>query len=103
MVRTTSSPGMVGKSSFCVADCGRRREGGFGQEGTGAVYPLAGYGLLPRVAQVLYSLVFYPGKTLLPLDLSPLYPLHGFTWNLAVAVAFERRFGVVAQCWLLLG
>ena len=55
-----------------------------GKEGTGAVYPLAGYGLLPRVAQVLYSLVFYPGKTLLPLDLSPLYPLHGFTgiWEL---------------------
>jgi tetratricopeptide (TPR) repeat protein len=55
-----------------------------GKEGTGAVYPLAGYGLLPRVAQVLYSLAFYPGKTLLPFDLSPLYPLHRFTgiWEL---------------------
>jgi len=55
-----------------------------GKEGTGAVYPLAGYGLLPRVAQVLYSLAFYPWKTLVPLELSPLYPLHGFTgiWEL---------------------
>jgi Tfp pilus assembly protein PilF len=50
-----------------------------GKEGTGALYPLAGYGLLPRVAQILYSLAFYPWKTLVPLELSPLYPLHGFT------------------------
>ena len=65
-----------------------------GKEGTGALYPLAGYGLLPRVASVLYSLAFYPWKTLVPLELSPLYPLHGFTgiwepqWLLSGAFVF---------------
>jgi tetratricopeptide (TPR) repeat protein len=61
-----------------------------GKEGTGALYPLAGYGLLPRVAQILYSMAFYPWKTLLPVELSPLYPLHGFT-------------GIMEPQWLLSG
>jgi protein O-mannosyl-transferase len=70
-----------------------------GKEGTGALYPLAGYGLLPRVAQVLYSLAFYPWKTLVPLELSPLYPLHGFTeiwetqWLLSGAFVFLLTAG----------
>ena len=73
-----------GKVPFLLLTVGAGVRAVLGKEGTGAVYPLAGYGLLPRVAQVLYSLAFYPGKTLLPLDLSPLYPLHGFTgiWEL---------------------
>jgi protein O-mannosyl-transferase len=72
------------KVPFLLLTVGAAVRAVLGKEGTGAVYPLAGYGLLPRVAQVLYSLAFYPGKTLLPLDLSPLYPLHGFTgiWEL---------------------
>lgn len=50
----------------------------------GIIYPIADYGLLPRFAQVLYSLAFYPWKTLIPAQLSPLYPIHPFTgvWNL---------------------
>jgi tetratricopeptide (TPR) repeat protein len=72
------------KVPFLLLTVGAGVRAVLGKEGTGAVYPLAGYGLLPRVAQVLYSLGFYPRKTLLPLDLSPLYPLHGFTgiWEL---------------------
>jgi protein O-mannosyl-transferase len=78
-----------------------------GKEGTGAVYPLAGYGLLPRVAQVLYSLAFYPWKTLAPLDLSPLYPLHGFTglweprWLLsgAFVVLLTAGFFIARRRW----
>jgi tetratricopeptide (TPR) repeat protein len=64
------------------------------KEGTGAVYHLADYGFLPRVAHVLYSLAFYSWKTLLPLELSPLYPLHPFTgiwqpqWLLSGAFVF---------------
>jgi protein O-mannosyl-transferase len=45
----------------------------------GSIYPIAGYGLLPRFAQVLSSLAFYPWKTVIPTGLSPLYPVHPFT------------------------
>jgi Tfp pilus assembly protein PilF len=53
------------------------------KEQSGTIYSVASYGLLPRIAQVLYSLAFYPWKTLIPIQLSPLYPLHPFTglWN----------------------
>jgi hypothetical protein len=78
-----------------------------GKEGTGAVYPLTGYGWLPRIAQVLYSLAFYPWKTLVPLDLSPLYPLHVFTglgeprWLLsgALVVLLTVAFFIVRHRW----
>lgn len=55
----------------------------------GSIYPIADYGLLPRVAQVLYSVAFYPWKTLIPNALSPLYPLHPFTglWSLPVLLS----------------
>lgn len=75
------------------------------KEQAGSIYPMTDYGFLPRFAQVLYSLAFYPWKTLVPLGLSPLYPLHPFTgfWNsplllsggfvllLTVALFFVRR------------
>jgi tetratricopeptide (TPR) repeat protein len=50
----------------------------------GSIYPVTDYGVLPRLAQILHSLAFYPWKTLVPFGLSPLYPLHPFTgfWNL---------------------
>jgi len=52
----------------------------------GSIYSITDYGLLPRLTQVLYSLTFYPWKTLIPTALSPLYPLHPFTgfWQLPV-------------------
>lgn len=60
-----------------------------GKQGTGALYPLAGFGLAPRFAQVLYSLAFYPWKTVVPVGLSPLYPVHPFTglWNLSLLLS----------------
>jgi tetratricopeptide (TPR) repeat protein len=65
----------------------------------GSIYPITGYGLLPRFAQVLSSLAFYPWKTAIPTGLSPLYPLHPFTglWNLPVllSVAFVFSLTVV--------
>jgi len=53
-----------------------------GQSGT--IYTWENYGLLPRLAQVLYSFAFYLWKTLAPIELSPLYPLRPFAgpWNL---------------------
>ncbi|HUK42067.1 MAG TPA: tetratricopeptide repeat protein, partial [Candidatus Acidoferrales bacterium] len=51
---------------------------------SGTIYSVASYGWEPRLAQVMYSLVFYPWKTFIPTSLSPLYPVHPFTglWNL---------------------
>jgi len=60
-----------------------------GKQETGALYPVTGYGLLPRFAQVLYSLAFYPWKTVIPVGLSPLYPVHPFSglWNLPLLLS----------------
>jgi tetratricopeptide (TPR) repeat protein len=60
----------------------------------GSIYPIADYGLLPRGAQVLYSVAFYPWKTLMPVGLSPLYPLHPFTglWSLPVVLSIGVVF-----------
>ena len=73
-----------------------------GKEGTGAVYPIAGYGLLPRFAQVLYSLAFYPWKTVVPIELSPLYPFRPFTdlWNLPLLLSGLFVFSLTAVLFL---
>jgi hypothetical protein len=41
----------------------------------GAMYPLIEHGALSRAAQALYGLGFYAWKTLLPIDLGPLYQI----------------------------
>ena len=84
----------------------------------GSLYPMADYGFLPRFAQVLYSLAFYPWKTLIPTGLSPLYPVHPFTglWNsstlLSGAFVFSltvglfiarRRWPAGLAAWLFYG
>ncbi len=84
-----------------------------GQSGT--IYTWENYGLLPRLAQVLYSFVFYPWKTLAPIDLSPLYPLRPFggAWSglflatggivLLLTAGFfflRRRWPVELAAWL---
>jgi Tfp pilus assembly protein PilF len=55
-----------------------------GQSGT--IYSWENYGLLPRLAQVLYGLAFYPWKTLAPIELSPLYPIAG-RWSSSLLTA----------------
>ncbi|MBI2996930.1 MAG: tetratricopeptide repeat protein [Deltaproteobacteria bacterium] len=45
------------------------------KHGAQAMRPLEQYGALPRLAQALYGLAFYLWKTIVPLNLSPLYPL----------------------------
>lgn len=55
-----------------------------GQSGT--TYSWENYGLLPRLAQVLYGLAFYPWKTLAPIELSPLYPIAG-RWSSSLLTA----------------
>ena len=72
-----------------------------GQSGT--IYTLENYGLLPRFAQVLYSLAFYPWKTLVPIGLSPLYPLHPFTgfWNLPLLMSGAFVFLLTAVLFVV--
>ena len=56
----------------------------------------------PRFAQVLYSLAFYPWKTLIPIGLSPLYPLHPFTglWNLPFLLSGALVFSLTAVLFI---
>ncbi len=74
-----------------------------GKQGTGAVYPIESYGLLPRLAQVLYSLAFYPWKILIPTGLSPLYPFRPFTelWNLPLLVSAVFVFSLTAALFFI--
>jgi Tfp pilus assembly protein PilF len=73
----------------------------------GSIYPITEYGLLPRFAQVLDSLTFYPWKMLIPTALSPLYPLHPFTglWKLpvllngALVLSLSAGFFVARRRW----
>jgi tetratricopeptide (TPR) repeat protein len=66
------------------------------KEQSGTIYAMENYGLLPRFAQVLSSLAFYPWKTLIPTELSPLYPLHPFTglWTLPILMSGAFVFSV---------
>src|SRR5207302_558463 len=61
------------------------------------------YGLLPRLAQVLYSLAFYPWKIVIPTGLSPLYPFRPFTelWNLPLLWSAVFVFSLTAALFLI--
>jgi protein O-mannosyl-transferase len=73
------------------------------KEQSGTIYTLENYGLLPRFAQVLQSLAFYPWKTLVPIGLSPLYPLHPFTgfWNLPLLISGTFVFLLTAVLFIV--
>lgn len=70
-----------------------------GQQGVGSTMTFASYGIIQRLAQALYGATFYVEKTLLPLNLSPLY-LHpspnGFSFPYlakgAVSIALTALF-----------
>jgi Tfp pilus assembly protein PilF len=69
------------------------------KEQAGSLYPVTDYGFLPRFAQVFYSLAFYPWKTLVPLGLSPLYPVQPFTgfWNTPMLISGAFGFSLTAM------
>jgi tetratricopeptide (TPR) repeat protein len=77
------------------------------KEQAGSLYPITDYGFLPRFAQVLYSLAFYLWKTLVPLGLSPLYPVQPFAgfWNAptlisgALVLSLTAALFVVRRRW----
>ncbi len=107
------------KLPFLILAVAAAIRGALEKERAGSFYPVTGYGLLPRLAQVLYSLAFYPWKTLFPTALSPLYPVRPFTglWSppvllssalvLSLSVGFfvaRRRWpaGLAAWCFYAL-
>ena len=82
--------------------------------GTGNLTSMERVGLLDRVAISLYSLAFYPWKTLVPVGLSPMYelphPLEPWRWPFVVAalavagisaasIALARRWPALAAAW----
>jgi tetratricopeptide (TPR) repeat protein len=68
-----------------------------GQAGQDWVYPLEMHGVTARVMQALYGLSFYLWKSLVPLDLLPLYELR-FPMN-----PWEARFIIGAIATVILG
>jgi len=85
------------------------------QQDAGAVASLRVHGLASRLAQSLYGLAFYLWKTILPLDLSPLYEvpphLNPFAWPFLVSGAvvaaisigvfvFRHRWPAGVASWL---
>ena len=62
----------------------------FAQQTGKWLFPLEEHGLGARVAQSFYGLVFYVGKTVVPVDLLPLYELH------TPLDPFEARFVIAA-------
>ncbi len=63
------------KVPFVMLALGAAVVAAFAQFQTGALATLQEHGLFARIAQSIYGLVFYLGKTVFPVDLSPLYEL----------------------------
>jgi tetratricopeptide (TPR) repeat protein len=63
------------KAPFLVLSIAAGVRAWVAQVETGAMYPLAEYDLPSRIAQMLYSMFFYPWKTVLPTHLGPLYQI----------------------------
>ena len=73
------------------------------KEQAGSLYPITDYGFLPRFAQVLSSLAFYLWKTLVPLGLSPLYPVQPFTgfWTMPTLMSGAFVFFLTAVLFVV--
>ena len=82
--------------------------------GSGNLTSMERVGVLDRLAISLYSLAFYPWKTLVPVGLSPMYelphPLEPWRWPFVVAtlavagltaasIALARRWPALAAAW----
>jgi protein O-mannosyl-transferase len=85
------------------------------QQGSTALKSLSHYGLLNRLAQAAYGIVFYIWKTILPLQLSPLYeiPPNFNPWDTIYVASgvmvitvwvgllfFRQHIPAVLACWL---
>ena len=85
-----------------------------GQAKTGALLPLAGFGVAERLSTALFGLAFYLWKTFVPFALSPYYPLPDkldiFAWPFllsgllvivitVIAFTVRRKWPVVLVVW----
>ena len=89
----------------------------FGKQQSKLMYGFDQYGLAERGVQTVYGLIFYLWKTLLPLDLSPLYEMERlalFEWRFilsavvlvaitALLFASRRRWPWALACWVFYG
>ncbi|MCC6408182.1 MAG: tetratricopeptide repeat protein [Planctomycetes bacterium] len=66
---------VVEKWAYFALAIGAASAAAWAQSESAAVVPWAEHGLLQRAAQAAYGLVFYLGKSLWPVDLSPMYIL----------------------------
>ena len=74
----------------------------FGKQQSKLMYGLDQYGLVERVVQTIYGLGFYLWKTLLPVDLSPLYEMETFSLSDArFVLSAALLLAITATCWLL--
>ena len=103
------------KLPFLVVGLGAAVLAGVAQRAGGALYSFADYPLPGRVGQAFWALAFYLWKTLVPLGLSPLYPIP-VGWGLArpdvfaaavlvigitiALVALRRRWPALLAAWV---
>src|SRR6185295_16044560 len=66
---------LLEKLPFLILACGAMLLANLAMRSAGQVLTLAEHGIASRMMQAAYGLLFYLWKTLLPLNLSPLYPL----------------------------
>ena len=74
----------------------------FGKQQSRLMYGFDQYGLVDRLVQAIYGLVFYLWKTLIPTNLSPLYEMESlsvFEWRLILSAIFLAA--ITAALWLL--
>lgn len=71
------------KLPFLLLALGAGVSASIAQYQAGAMIPLDKYGVLPRLAQAFFGVVFYLWKTMMPVGLSPLYelPAHLNPWD----------------------
>lgn len=72
------------------------------KQGVGAMQPLARYGFLPRVWQASFGLFFYLWKTIIPLNLSPLYETPAYIDPLALSFIASGAFVLALTAMLII-
>ncbi|HEX2928490.1 MAG TPA: tetratricopeptide repeat protein [Candidatus Binatia bacterium] len=74
----------------------------FGKQQSNLMYGFDQYGLVDRLVQAIYGLAFYLWKTLLPVNLSPLYEMESlgvFEWRLIVSAII--LVAITVAVWIL--
>ncbi|MGH7871293.1 MAG: tetratricopeptide repeat protein, partial [Candidatus Binatia bacterium] len=74
----------------------------FGKQQSKLMYGLDQYGLVERAVQTVYGLGFYLWKTLLPVNLSPLYEIESLSLaDARFILSAALLLAITVTCWLL--